>query len=58
MIKKTVIVLANPAVDTKQLPNKGVYAARFNIREDIDNYCVNKNGVKSYPYRGKAITCI
>ena len=57
MIKKTVMVLANPGTDTKELPNKAPYASRFNIRGDIDSYCVTTNEKKSYPYKGKEIVC-
>lgn len=49
MIKKSIMVLANNSTDTAKLPNKGVYAARFNIRADLDT-------VKAY--KGKAVTCI
>lgn len=48
MIKKSFMVLANASTDTVRLPNKGVYAARFNIRGDIDT-------VKAY--KGKAVIC-
>lgn len=48
MIRKTVKVLANPGVDTVKLPNKAPYAARFNIRADIDRLSA---------YRGKDIIC-
>ena len=48
MIKKSLMVLANNSTDTAKLPNKGVYAARFNIRGDLDT-------VKAY--KGKAVTC-
>lgn len=48
MIKKSFMVLANASTDTARLPNKGVYAARFNIRGDLDT-------VKAY--KGKAVIC-
>lgn len=48
MIKKTIMVLANASTDTAELPNKGVYAARFNIRADLDRVTA---------YKGKAVIC-
>ena len=48
MIKKVIYVLANPGTDSAALPNKAPYAARFNIRGDIDTVAA---------YKGKAITC-
>lgn len=42
------MVLANSSTDTAKLPNKGVYAARFNIRGDLDTVAA---------YKGKAVTC-
>lgn len=48
MIKKNLMVLANGSTDSIKCPNKGVYAARFNIRADLD-------GIKAY--KGKAVTC-
>lgn len=48
MIRKSLIVLANNSTDTAKLPNKGVYASRFNIRADIDSVAV---------YKGKQVIC-
>lgn len=48
MIKKSLIVLANNSTDAAKLPNKGVYASRFNIRADIDSVAA---------YKGKPIIC-
>ena len=58
MIRKNISVLANGSTDTKTVPNKGVYAARFNIRADLDAYYEIKNGRKTYPYKGKEIACL
>lgn len=48
MIRKTFTVLANPGTDSAALPNKAPYAARFNIRAEID---------KIVAYKGKDIIC-
>lgn len=53
MIKKDIIVLANQGVDTAALPNKAPYAARFNIRKDLDDYCPGPG--TAHPYKGKAV---
>ena len=56
MLKKDIIVLANQGVDNAAAPNKAPYAARFNIRKDLDTYFLTTPAGKVvYPYKGQEV---